>query len=80
MTRTQFGSFCAGVAAGAVGYAYFPKIKEKLAPVLGAGVVLMTEAFADAARDATSTAETMRESTIRMAEDGAAEASKANAA
>jgi len=80
MTRTQFGYFCAGVAAGAAGYAYFPKIKEKLAPVLGAGAALMTEAFADAARDAASTVETMRESTIRMAGDAKAEAAKTNAA
>jgi hypothetical protein len=80
MTRTQIGCFCAGIAAGAVGYAYFPKIKEKLAPVLGAGAILMTEGFADAARDATSTVESLRESTSRMAGGSATEAAKTNAA
>ncbi len=80
MTRTQFGCFCAGLAAGAVGYAKYPKIKEKLAPVLGTAATIMTDAFNHAARDAAAGAETMRDATIRMAGDAAAETAKNNAA
>lgn len=80
MTRTQFGCFCAGIAAGAVGYAKFPTIKEKVSPILDAAAGIMKDAFSNAVRDASATAESFREATVKMAPEAATDATNSSAA
>lgn len=60
MTRSEFGYFCAGVAAGALGHKFYPELKEKLAPYLAGGMVFAQQAFGDALKDAMQTVEAMQ--------------------
>lgn len=80
MTRSQFGCFCAGIAAGAVGYAKFPTIKEKVSPLLDAAAGIMKDAFSDAVRDASATAESFREATVKMTPETAPDMANSTAA
>ena len=59
MTRSEFGYFCAGVAAGALGHKFYPQLKEKLSPYMAGAMVFAQEAFGDAMKDAMATVETM---------------------
>lgn len=60
MTRSEFGYFCAGVAAGALGHAYYPQLREKLAPYMAGAMVFAQQAFGDAIKSAMETAEAMQ--------------------
>lgn len=62
MTRSEFGYFCAGVAAGALGHAAYPQLKEKFAPYLAGAMVFAQQAFGDALKNATETVEAMHRS------------------
>jgi hypothetical protein len=62
MTRSEFGYFCAGVAAGALGHAAYPQLKDKLAPYLAGAMVFAQQAFGDALKNATETVEAMQRS------------------
>jgi hypothetical protein len=60
MTRSEFGYFCAGVAAGAFGHAAYPQLKAKLAPYMAGAMVFAHQAFGDAIKAAMETAEAMQ--------------------
>jgi hypothetical protein len=48
MTHSRWFAFCAGMAAGAVGHAAFPKLKETLGPLAAAAMAGAGSAFNDA--------------------------------
>lgn len=52
MTKSEFGYFCAGVAAGALGHKFYPQLKDKLAPYMAGAMVFAQQAFGDAMKDA----------------------------
>lgn len=60
MTRSEFGYFCAGMAAGAAGHAAFPQLKEKFSPYLAGAAVFAQQAFGDAMKSAMETVESMQ--------------------
>ena len=60
MTRSEFGYFCAGAAAGALGHAFYPQLKEKLAPSMAGAAVFAQQAFGDAMKNAVETVEGMQ--------------------
>ncbi len=60
MTRSEFGYFCAGVAAGAMGHAFYPQLKDKLAPYMAGAMVFAQQAFGDAMKQAMEAAEAMK--------------------
>ena len=62
MTRSEFGYFCAGVAAGAMGHKFYPQLKDKLAPYMAGGLVFAQQAFGDALKDAMSAVQSMQDS------------------
>ncbi|MFM1902927.1 MAG: hypothetical protein RLZZ440_827 [Planctomycetota bacterium] len=61
MTRSEFGYFCAGVAAGAMGHKFYPQFKDKLSPYMAGAVVFAQQAFGDAMRDALATVQSMQD-------------------
>lgn len=61
MTRSEFGYFCAGVAAGALGHKFYPQMKDKLAPYMAGAMVFAQQAFGDAMKDAMAAVQTMQE-------------------
>jgi hypothetical protein len=61
MTRSEFGYFCAGVAAGALGHKFYPQMKDKLAPYMAGAMVFAQQAFGDAMKDAMSAVQAMQE-------------------
>ncbi len=61
MTRSEFGYFCAGIAAGAIGHKFMPQMKEKLAPYMAGAMVFAQQAFGDAMKDAMSAVQSMQE-------------------
>jgi len=62
MTRSEFGYFCAGAAAGALGHAFYPQLKDKLAPYMAGAAVFAQQAFGDALKNAAETVEGMQRS------------------
>ena len=62
MTRSEFGYFCAGVAAGAMGHKFFPQMKEKFAPYMAGAMVFAQQSFGDAMKDAMAAVQSMQES------------------
>ena len=50
--------FCAGAAAGAAGYAFFPKLKESLGPLAAAALAGAEAAFHDSKSTAADTPST----------------------
>lgn len=63
MTKSEFGYFCAGMAAGALGHKFYPQMKEKLAPYLAGAMVFAQEAFGDAMKDAMDAVGAMQQGT-----------------
>lgn len=61
MTKSEFGYFCAGVAAGALGHKFYPEMKDKLAPYMAGAMVFAQQAFGNAIKDAMQTVETMQQ-------------------
>lgn len=61
MNRSEFGYFCAGVAAGALGHKFYPQMKDKLAPYMAGAVVFAQQAFGDAMKDAMTAVQAMQE-------------------
>jgi hypothetical protein len=61
MTKSEFGYFCAGVAAGALGHKFYPEMKEKLAPYMAGAMLFAQQAFGTALKDAMQTAEAMQQ-------------------
>jgi len=61
MTKSEFGYFCAGMAAGAMGHKFYPQMKEKLAPYLAGAMVFAQEAFGDAMKDAMDAVSSMQQ-------------------
>ncbi len=61
MTRSEFGYFCAGVAAGALGHKFYPQMQDKLAPYMAGAMVFAQQAFGDAMKDAMAAVQTMQE-------------------
>lgn len=61
MTRSEFGYFCAGVAAGAFGHAAYPQLKAQLAPYMAGAMVFAHQAFGDAIKAAMETAAAMQQ-------------------
>ena len=61
MTKSEFGYFCAGMAAGALGHKFYPQMKEKLAPYLAGAMVFAQEAFGDAMKDAMDAVSAMQQ-------------------
>ncbi|NCX99174.1 MAG: hypothetical protein EBX35_11535 [Planctomycetia bacterium] len=61
MTRSEFGYFCAGVAAGALGHKFYPQMKDKLGPYMAGAVVFAQQAFGDAMKDAMAAVQTMQD-------------------
>ncbi|MDA1039764.1 MAG: hypothetical protein O3A37_05680 [Planctomycetota bacterium] len=62
MTKSEFGYFCAGVAAGALGHKFYPEMKDKLAPYMAGAMVFAQQAFGNAIKDAMQTVEAMQQS------------------
>lgn len=60
MTRSEFGYFCAGVAAGALGHKFYPQLQQKLAPYMAGAMVFAQQAFGDAMKNAMEAAEAMQ--------------------
>jgi len=60
MTRSEFGYFCAGVAAGAAGHKFYPQLQQKLAPYMAGALVFAQQAFGDALKNAMEAAEAMQ--------------------
>ncbi|NDC53578.1 MAG: hypothetical protein EBZ74_04640 [Planctomycetia bacterium] len=60
MTRSEFGYFCAGVAAGALGHKFYPQLKEQLGPYMAGAMVFAQQAFGDAMKDALATVDSMQ--------------------
>lgn len=60
MTKSEFGYFCAGVAAGALGHKFYPQLKDKLAPYMAGAMVFAQQAFGDAMKDALQAVEAMQ--------------------
>lgn len=60
MTRSEFGYFCAGVAAGALGHKFYPQLQQKLAPYMAGAMVFAQQAFGDAMKSAMEAAEAMQ--------------------
>jgi hypothetical protein len=61
MTRSEFGYFCAGVAAGALGHKFYPQLKDKLAPYMAGAMVFAQQAFGDAMKDAMAAVDSMQQ-------------------
>jgi hypothetical protein len=57
MTGSRWFMFCAGAAAGAVGYKYYPRLKEAIGPLAAAAMAGMETAAHDAREDAAARAE-----------------------
>ncbi len=60
MTRSEFGYFCAGVAAGALGHKFYPQLQQKLSPYMAGAMVFAQQAFGDAMKSAMEAAEAMQ--------------------
>jgi hypothetical protein len=69
MTKSEFGYFCAGVAAGALGHKFYPEMKEKLAPYMAGAMVFAQQAFGTALKDAMQTAEAMQQGSQSVGAD-----------
>lgn len=69
MTRSEFGYFCAGVAAGALGHKFYPQLKDKLAPYMAGAMVFAQQAFGDAMKDAMGTVEAMHQASQPVGAD-----------
>ncbi len=69
MTKSEFGYFCAGVAAGALGHKFYPEMKEKLAPYMAGAMVFAQQAFGSALKDAMQTAEAMQQGSQSVGAD-----------
>lgn len=61
MTRSEFGYFCAGVAAGALGHKFYPQLQEKLSPYMAGAMVFAQQAFGDAMKDAMAAVQSMQD-------------------
>jgi len=61
MTKSEFGYFCAGLAAGALGVKFYPQMKDKLAPYLAGAMTFAQEAFGEAFKDAMDTVSAMQQ-------------------
>lgn len=80
MTKSEFGYFCAGVAAGALGHKFYPEMKDKLAPYMAGAMVFAQQAFGNAIKDAMQTVETMQQNGDPVGADFFKAAAGANAA
>lgn len=69
MTKSEFGYFCAGLAAGALGVKFYPQMKDKLAPYLAGAMTFAQEAFGEAFKDAMDTVSAMQQAGGESAAD-----------